>query len=312
MFRATLAALVAAFFLSCSGPSPVAIPKAEFAPAVRIAAAPEKTSGVPLTVATWNVEGLDLGGDAPSGTYDGVALALKNASVEIVAFEEIQVADVPKLQAALAKHGGDLPNFAISSQSDGYNSFAVASKHPIIEATEVVMPSSGKWPRSVYKVRVDAGRGLTLFVCHLKSGADASSLAKRVSQAEAIGRYFTETYGSAISTETLVLLGDMNTMSTGDREGARATLPLLGLRTDGDSSNDFESMTESLFAASDSYTWEGSVSGVHTRSSLDHILLSKGARARYISGSLRIYRTDPSSTMTANSDHYPVVLDITP
>ena len=63
-------------------------------------------------------------------------------------------------------------------------------------------------------------------------------------------------------------------------------------------------------APAEAYTWEGWVSSVWTQSALDHLVLSPGAYARYVPDSLRIWRLDPSVTMLANSDHYPVLLDI--
>jgi endonuclease/exonuclease/phosphatase family metal-dependent hydrolase len=306
--RSLLAAMAALLLVSCGDPS--GVPDAEFDPDVIIPVTTREDAGIAVTLATWNVEGLDLGGGEPGGTYDGVALALKNASVEVVALEEVQADDIPRLADALEGAGASLPYIASSSQSDGYNALAVASAYPLAEAVEILLPSTGSWPRSVYKVRIEVGKGLVLFVCHLKSGSDSSSTGKRIDQAAALGNYLRDAYGASLSSETLVVLGDMNTMSGGDRSGSPSTLALLELRDDASEANDFASMTEALLYPSDSYTWEGAVSGTWTRSSLDHLILSPGARARYLAGTLRVYRSDPSVSMTANSDHYPVVLDI--
>ena len=192
--------------------------------------------GLHVTVAAYNVEGFDLGGETPAGTCDGIAKALKNASVEIAAFSEVQPEDIDLLRAAFSANAYDLNHIVYSSKSDGYNSFAVASSYPILSSTEILSPSSGTWPRIVYQVRLDVGQGLALYVCHLKSGSDADSLAKRKAQAAALAEYLRDSYGVAISTASIIVLGDMNTMSDGDRSGSGNTLAALELQNDAISS----------------------------------------------------------------------------
>jgi endonuclease/exonuclease/phosphatase family metal-dependent hydrolase len=303
------AALSAAFFLLGCAETPVA-PVVSFGPDLVVPVSSPKTdAGLEVTLATWNVEGFDRGGQTPSGTYAGIAAALKNASVEVAAFEEVQSDDLPKFVAAAQALGWTMPYSSCSSLSDHYNALAVASKYPIVEASEILAPA-GKWPRSVYKVRIDIGKGLTLFVAHLKSGADNTALQQRRDEAAALGAYLRTAYGDALATENLVILGDMNSMSAGDRGDTLSTLSLLQLREDGSPADDFTSMTESLLSSPDAYSWEGVVSGLWTQSALDHLILSPRARTNYVAGSLQIHRSDPAVTMTANSDHYPVVLDI--
>jgi endonuclease/exonuclease/phosphatase family metal-dependent hydrolase len=284
-----------------------AVPKIDFDPPVIIPVSLPKTdAGVDVTLACWNVEGLDRGGSAPLGTYDGVARAAMNSSVEIAAFEEVQTDDATKLKAALSKAGCDLPYFSISTQSDGFNAYAVASRYPITEAVEILPPSSKTWPRSLFKVSLDIGKGLTLIVCHLKAESSGSpGLAKREAQAKALANYLRESFDEGIESECIVTLGDMNTVFENEFPGSSSTIDLLRLADDSIPENDFTSLPEFLLPVSDCYTWEG-----YTRSRLDHILLSPAAMKRLVPNTLRVYRSDPDTTMTANSDHYPLLLDL--
>jgi endonuclease/exonuclease/phosphatase family metal-dependent hydrolase len=295
--------------LSCGNAGSASVPGASFEPDVIIPFSSNVDAKETVTIAAWNVEGCDLG-KTGSAASAGIASALKENGVEVAAFEEIEADDLSALPAALKSAETGLNNFRYSSRSDGYNSYAVASKYPILSADEILPPSSKTWPRCIYKVRVDVGKGLTLFVCHLKAMSDSE--AKREAQALALANYIRENYAASLSTETLVILGDMNTTNVGDLSSdPGSTLSLLALRDDADSGNDFTSMPESDPPVGGTYTWEGDVAYVHTQSSLDHILLSPAARARYKADSLKIVRTDSSGdSMQINSDHYPVVLDI--
>jgi endonuclease/exonuclease/phosphatase family metal-dependent hydrolase len=298
-----LALLAAALLLSCKeGVEP--LPQASFSPDASYGEGTKQDAGKAVTLATWNVEGFDLGGKAPAGTYSGIATALKDASVEVAALEEVQTDDIEKLKAALKDADCGMPYVACSSLSDRYNALAVASAYPILEAKEILSAS----PRTVFKVRLDVGKGLTLFVCHLKSGTDSPT--KRIAQARALADYLRNGYPDSISSAYLAVLGDMNTMSEADRSGSGSTLACLQLKDDSLPANDFTSLTEELLYPANSYSWEGTINGVLTQSSLDHIILSPAAKAHYVKDSLKIYRSDPNVTMQANSDHFPVVLDI--
>ena len=309
MIRVLVVVSAAFMSLSC-GTGTIDPPSVVFDPDVVIPTDSRADAGVTVTIATWNVEDFGNQSGTLAGTYMGVATVLDNASIDVAAFEEGQPEDIAPLSEALSARGYSMPYLACSSLSDGYNGLAVASKYAISGAEEILPKASGNWPRSLYKVKIDIGRGLTLFVCHLKSGSDAGALGQRRAQAQALAAYLREVYASSLDSASLVILGDMNTMSAGDRDGAPSTLDFLESRDDADAANDFRSMTESLLSIEEAYTWEGSVSGTWTRSALDHIVLSPNAQIRYIPGSLEILRVDPSVAISANSDHYPVVLDI--
>lgn len=296
-------------FFACNNSFVPAIPVYE-ADKIISQVAPLPDAGKQVRVATWNVEGFDLGGMNLNGTYDSISSVLVRTSIDVVAFEEVQSSDLPLLKTALANAGSKLQFITSSSMSDGFNGLTVASSYPIESASEVLLPSGTTWPRSIFKVKINIGKGLTLFVCHLKSGTDASSLNKRKMQANALANYLRDTYGDVIAIEQLIVLGDMNTMNAEDRFESGNTLKYLQLQDDLTQSNDFISMTEQLFLNNDNYTWEGVVSGVSTKSALDHILLSTNLKNKYVKDSLKIYRSDPSVFMSANSDHYPVFLDL--
>jgi len=304
-------ALLFALLLSGCEAGQFAIPKAEFSPDVVITSQDKSDAGVAVTLGTWNVNGFSFGS---MPRYATIAWALAKASVEVIAFEEVQIADLPSLRDALASSGSGLSYLVCSTQSDSYNSLALASKYPILQAEEILLPSSGTWPRSVFKVRLDIGKGLTLFVCHLKadsSSAPYSDTSKlRIDEVSTLARYIRDNWPDSLATESLVILGDMNTTQPTNPAGDARCLDYLALRDDILASNDFQALPDSVLALSEAWTWEGSVGGVLTRSALDHVFLSPAASRRYVGGSLKILRNDFDASMSSNSDHYPVVLDI--
>lgn len=253
-----------------------------------------------VTVCAYNVENFDLGGDA-DGQYDRIAEFVADRDVDILAVEEIQNNadgdDASLFGEALENASHPMPYSGMSAMSDGFNALGVWSRFPLSDMAEILSENT----RTVYRFTADIdGASIVFFVCHLKSGSDEKSLAKRTTEASRIEQHIVRKYDPA--SQNIILLGDMNTMCDADFE-ASGTLSYLSLQSNNpeNTTDDFIPVNLTELPDAPTYPSYGSI--------LDHILLSPAAHALYIAGSIQIPTPDGGGPH-GPSDHYPVMLSL--
>jgi len=262
-----------------------------------------------LTVATYNVENFDLGGEqAPQ--YGNIAAFVKNEGVEVLLVNEMQTndGDIAGFTEALKALDYAMPYFGSTLMSDGYNAIAAWSRYPLSGQSEVLGTDG---PRTILRFKVTAGnRDIWFYGCHLKSGPDLSSFNRRVDQSAALEQYVKVNHDPV--NDLIVLLGDMNTMGYEDGDNVNedfapaGTLEKLELKSDGTGANDFIPVNHKQIFSS--YTYPG-YNEIY-KSLLDHIILSPTLyENHYRSGSVRVPRPAGDGTY-GPSDHYPVVLEL--
>ncbi len=306
-------------------PSPRPVPTPE--PLVKPAAQATKPTPTPvpaakgsvqsLTIATWNVRDcaiVDKKTGIRTNLHDSIARVTKNAGADILVLEEVQSdskpgGDMTSLSFALAKEGWTMPYTAIL-ETGTQDDIAILSRYRIVSQESVARADrKGDWPRPALLARIDVkGRELTVIGLHLKALSDADSLGKRRAQARALADYLR---GRVDEKRLVVVAGDMNTTSVGDRlpvgEGAESglgttTMGYLQIRDDAQSTNDLFAVNEYLLPGKPTYD-----KGAH-RNILDHILLSGAAKSAYVGGSVAVRDSDPDVDMRSVSDHFPVLL----
>ena len=270
---------------------------------------------VSVTVVSYNAEMFEGGSvGALETVHADIATMLKNATADIVAFTEISVSgtsnDVPTLQAALSSQGWAMPYAAtmdLTYQSD--QDICILSRYPIQSYQAVLQPPANEWPRAGLKavIRVSNAGGayadVTVFAFHLKAMDDPDSLAKRLAQSAALAEHLRTTWGESLTTAYVVVAGDMNTVSTGDRGSTTSTLGYLRVLDDADATNDFHAVNEELLPTTGTYATGTTV--------LDHIILSPALYSlRYRHASVMVKKYDPDVTVSSLSDHYPVLLEL--
>ena len=249
-----------------------------------------------FTVATYNVENFDLGGDA-DGQYANVAAFAAEAELDVLVLQEVQQDangdDIMLFIQALGDAGYSMPYFESSSESDGFNALAVWSRIPIWDFEEIARQNT----RTAIRFAVGySGPDVTLIACHLKSGEDPTSAAKRTQEARVLAAYIMD-HLNRIG-ETLILLGDMNTSARADFV-PYGTLDLLTLPQ----SPKGQLVPVNLNELPDTPTYPSS-GGI-----LDHILLSPATLQYYISGSAAVPHPAGDGPY-GPSDHYPVLVKL--
>jgi len=255
-------------------------------------------SRYPITIMSWNVENFEA-----AGAFANIAAEVKKQAVDILVLCEVQDddSDEANFTAALSSAGWTMPHHSLSSMQDRFNAIGVFSRYAITATAEVTGASG---PRDIYKITVSLtnGKAITLYGCHLKSGANRDSYNQRVAQSSALASYIRTNH--TLSTDYVVVLGDMNSMGDGGSGNADfasgGTLENLTLKDDGEPSNDFLAVNYTYLPSSDTHSFP---------SLLDHIILSPQASSRYIPGSVAV-PTTPWSGGAIYSDHRPVLLQL--
>lgn len=273
------------------------------------------TLGVALTVMAYNAENYDA---SDTTRHASLATMIKNASAEIVILTETSTTGatsaIPSLQSALSLAGWVLPHAAIVDVGTEQD-IAVLSLYTIESYAAFRSPTSvgGIWPRPGLIAAVSVSNGsetatLEIVGLHLKASyssdspsQEASNVGKRIAQAADLMDYFRGVYDNGITDRYILVAGDMNTWRPGDRGSPTSTLGYLRSYDDASPSNDFTAVNEQYLPATSTHQL-GSV--------LDHIILSPALFARYRPGSIQVKTADQSVTMSALSDHYPVLLEL--
>ena len=249
-----------------------------------------------VTVATFNVENFDLGGDA-EGQYDRVAAFAAGYGVDILVLEEVQQDgsgdDETLFSEALAAAEYEMPYVGFSSMSDGFNALAVWSRYPL-SGFEEILPAN---TRTAIRFEADVEKTVFHFVgCHLKSGDDAEAVALRLEEATRTAAYIDEAFD--LSTDAVVLLGDMNTMTDTDFASS-GTIDVLDLSFSGRGS--LYPVNWNELPDAPTYPSTGSV--------LDHIFLSPLLREAYVEGSVAVLHPEGDGPC-GPSDHCPVLVTL--
>lgn len=268
-----------------------------------------------LRVATWNVRDCaawDSEKKERIALHDRVARMIKNARADIIILEEVQSdeskgGDIALLSVALAREGWAMPYMAVVN-AKGEDDLAVFSRYAIEEYRPVLEPGPGDaWPRPGIFASIDvSGTTLDVYGFHFKAMGDAASEKARLSQAEALGRYLSATYGVELTKKAIVVAGDFNTANASDLAGESSTLGVLRLAEDGDASNDF--LDVNYYYLRESPTFSDS----RYSSILDHILVSPRLAARFDARRVQVLRPPLEQGKIPTSDHNMVIVEILP
>lgn len=264
---------------------------------------------------TYNVENFDKGGDIASGTYTEIANIVKTNNTDIINLCEVQSTDNDEasFNAALTASGWPMAHHAFSSLSDNYNSIGYFSRYPISDVSEILSANA----RTIYRYKMTVeDKEIWFYGCHLKSSTNSASEKRRKKEAKRLANYIRGNHHD-LASEYIVILGDMNTMNTGDwsenppATGGKSTVDYLELRDDSDPSNNFTSITR--LKATINFSGAGSSDYTTTWNypnglPLDHIILSPALYAKYIDETK--YRVGSGNKHTNPSDHYLVTLRI--
>ncbi len=295
------------------------------APAAPPASSPLRAAPVRmLRVVTWNLRdcaATDRSTGERISFHDEIAAVLRDTRADIALFQEVQQddekgGDIALLQVALASAGWAMP-FQVSGETGGQDDLAIFSRFPIRESDLVLSPSPGSpWPRPGLFALVDAGgHRLAVYNFHFKAMADSRSEAARKSQAKALADLLRskEVLQPASTSEpgsenegrrAIILGGDFNTVSPGDREGSGATLTALQLRDDVDSGNDLAALNETWLEGVPTYVDE------RYRSVTDHLIVSPILLREPAVSMVSIIGEIPSKGRIPLSDHRPIVAEL--
>lgn len=277
------------------------------------------SGSVQYNIVAYNVEDFSNSRVSVSESFEGIARFISTNGgdgADVIVFEEIQTPDEAPLSNALASLGYVFPYFVYSDQPGmddedvWYNDYvAVASRYPISDVDSILSgnnydPVSGSYadaPRNIlkFKVTFDGGNEVWFYGCHLKASSGEENVQKRCGQAYALQQYILTNHD--VTTENVILLGDMNTGLPDYEIRDTNTLNILCFENDADGANDFTPVNYNFLSGTFTHSvyW----------SYLDHILLSPAAMSHYVSGSVTV-PTNWYSTNDALADHYPVYLDL--
>ncbi|HNP93851.1 MAG TPA: endonuclease/exonuclease/phosphatase family protein, partial [Rectinema sp.] len=207
--------------------------------------------GLPtIRIATWNVKDCSATNQKTKEAFllhSFIAEAIKEARIDIIAFQEIQIegrkgADIALLQDALMSIDWAMPHVAWT-RSPLNDDLAILSRFPITESQTILAPSEQPWPRPVLEACIDLGDMLLyLYTAHFKAYADQESLSARLAQAQALASHIRQYFGQSIKETAIILAGDFNTVSSYDMQSKIGTVDLLQLRDNEDSTDDFLSL----------------------------------------------------------------------
>jgi endonuclease/exonuclease/phosphatase family metal-dependent hydrolase len=309
-------------------PSPVApsaAPPAAVLPSLPSAGSPLRQEDPhTIRVATWNLRdcaATDRSTGERIAFHDEIAAVLRDMKADIALFQEIQQddekgGDIALLQVALASAGWAMP-WQVSGETGGQDDLAIFSRYPIRESRLVIEPATrSAWPRPGLYALVEAGKTrLEFFNFHFKAMDESRSAAARKAQARALADFLRA--GNELPAGTsdapamrgtpqraIILGGDFNTVSPGDREGSDATLVVLQLRDDADPSNDLEALNETWLKGVPTYVDD------RYRSVTDHLIVSGNLVPEPAARNVSIISEIPSKGRIPLSDHRPVVAEL--
>jgi hypothetical protein len=258
-----------------------------------------ETVSVEITIAQYNVENFDLGGDA-DGQYGYIAQFAKDCGIDVIVVEETQSSDGDEagFTTALEDISYPMDFHSLSSMSDNFNSIGVWSRYPLESVSEILEENT----RTIYRFSIDMGDDdqIWFYGCHLKSGTDTDSQDRRKTEAGRLETYILENHDPL--SESVVVLGDMNTMSDGDWL-ADGTIDRLTLKSDNPGNTDNDFIDVNYTELPDEYTYPS------YESLLDHVILSPEAMNHYVDGSVEIPNPGGDGDY-GPSDHYPVILTV--
>lgn len=289
-------------------------------PATATPAPAASAGGTAVRVLSWNLRDCAAtvaGTGERLSLHDAIAVTIAGIGPDLALLQEIQQddekgGDIALLQVALAKAGWSMP-YQVSIETGGQDDLALFSRYPIRESEAVLQPAAqDPWPRPGLRAVVDFGAvEFEVYNFHFKAMADARSETARKAQAKAAAVLLRNRLSARRGDGKpyfAVLGGDFNTVSPGDREGADATLRVLSLREDADSSDDFLALNETWLAGVPTYADE------RWRSVTDHLIVSGDVSNRAAGGlsaaSVRIADIPPPQQGIPVSDHRPVVADL--
>ncbi len=246
-----------------------------------------------VTVMSWNVENFR------SNKFTEMATVIKNASVDIVVFCEVQNddGDEGNIKSALSSISYPMQNSYITSMSDSYNSIMIVSRFPISNTSEI-LKSSGN-TRSILRAEVDipGGQSLWVYGCHLK--ARSSGLNKRKQEAQNLADYIKNNNNP--EQDNIIIVGDMNTTELPGEAGNNSTLGYMALKDDSNQNNDFLTINYTYIPNKHTQYWQ-----THDKqSTLDHLISSNSLTSKYVSDSVDVVPTEWSGGGIL-SDHRPV------
>lgn len=265
-----------------------------------------------LRVGTWNLRdcaATDKAGERVS-FHNSIAGAIKDAGVDIIVLEEVQVdskkgGDIALLSVALAEAGWAMP-YVCSIDPAGEDDLAIFSKYPIRSSGEFTEPSgSDQWPRPGISASIEVdGARLDVFGFHFKAMSDHGSEAERRAQASAVARELEARYGSELSTAAIVLAGDFNTTNSGELLPKNSTMSILSMKGDTNPRNDFLDVNYRFLPQEPTFIDN------HYRSVLDHILVSPALARSVNKDSVKIVPPPDGPEDIPVSDHRMVVVDL--
>lgn len=269
-----------------------------------------------VRIASYNVE--DFGN---TDAYTKIAGFIKDYSIDIVVFCEINPYDMAQFASTLSSAGVSMPYslmdpaVAGTTNNEWYDDqIAIFSKWPITNGEWILQgnyldPVSGQTvnaPRKIMKAKVvvtgnDGTAGLWFYGGHLKAMPDSED--RRRAQAYALSKYILANHN--YKTDKIAIAGDMNTLDETpelDLNNKQSTLSYLSTRWDNDSANDFYPVNWLHLPEQPTYVnWQN----YSNPSVLDHIILSPALYSSYVAGSVGVF-----THSDGQSDHWPVYLEL--
>ena len=253
-----------------------------------------------VTIATFNVEKFDLGGEG-KGQYNAVAEFARDFEIDVLVLQEIQNDsrgdDETIFSSVLETESYPMPYRAMTSMSDGFNAIGVWSRFSLSNSEEILRENT----RTVLVVDVHVDEYVfRLFSCHLKAGGDLEETDQRMTEAARLESFILNS--TAPESMDLVLLGDMNTGTDADFAPG-GTLDRLSLRSNNEqtSLDDFWPVNYSLMPELSTFPSSGAV--------FDHILLSRTAVDLLVPESVMV-PSIAGDGFFEPSDHRPVLLQL--
>ena len=269
--------------------------------------------GLPtIRIATWNVKDCSATNQKTKEAFllhSFIAEAIKEARIDIIAFQEIQIegrkgADIALLQDALMSIDWAMPHVAWA-RSPLNDDLAILSRFPITESQTILAPSEQPWPRPVLEACIDLGDMLLyLYTAHFKAYADQESLSARLAQAQALASHIRQYFGQSIKETAIILAGDFNTVSSYDMQSKIGTVDLLQLRDNEDSTDDFLSLNLEWLNFKPTYKSKSYASIT------DHIIVSPLLSAYADRDSIEIVDPLLNENGLSLSDHKMLVLNL--